>query len=332
MEKSKLPISRKNLLIISIVLAFCVISLGAYVRLSDAGLGCPDWPGCYGKLLGVPDNHHEVSQAEAAFPHAPVETDKAWKEMIHRYLAGILGLVIAALAALAIWPRRQANVAPHVFLVGLVAVQAALGMLTVTWLLKPVIVTLHLLGGMLILATLVGIHASQSNAHVHNATLGMKKTAWFVTALILVQIALGGWTSANYAAMACSDYPLCQGQWMPADMDWSHAFVFNRELGQTSDGQMLSLQTLTAIHWTHRCFALIVLAACVMFALRLNKDEQTRTMGRILLGAVVVQVLLGISNVWLQWPLGLAVLHNTGAAVLFAASVYTTLQLQRAQS
>ncbi len=332
MEKSKLPISRKNLLIISIVLAFCVISLGAYVRLSDAGLGCPDWPGCYGKLLGVPDNHHEVSQAEAAFPHAPVETDKAWKEMIHRYLAGILGLVIAALAALAIWPRRQANVAPHVFLVGLVAVQAALGMLTVTWLLKPVIVTLHLLGGMLILATLVGIYASQSNAHVHNATLGMKKAAWFVTALILVQIALGGWTSANYAAMACSDYPLCQGQWMPADMDWSHAFVFNRELGQTSDGQMLSLQTLTAIHWTHRCFALIVLAACVMFALRLNKDEQTRTMGRILLGAVVVQVLLGISNVWLQWPLGLAVLHNTGAAVLFAASVYTTLQLQRAQS
>lgn len=332
MEKSKLPISRKNLLIISIVLAFCVISLGAYVRLSDAGLGCPDWPGCYGKLLGVPDNHHEVSQAEAAFPHAPVETDKAWKEMIHRYLAGILGLVIAALAALAIWPRRQANVAPHVFLVGLVAVQAALGMLTVTWLLKPVIVTLHLLGGMLILATLVGIYASQSNAHVHNATLGMKKAAWFVTALILVQIALGGWTSANYAAMACSDYPLCQGQWMPADMDWSHAFVFNRELGQTSDGQMLSLQTLTAIHWTHRCFALIVLAACVMFALRLNKDEQTRTMGRILFSAVVVQVLLGISNVWLQWPLGLAVLHNTGAAVLFAASVYTTLQLQRAQS
>lgn len=332
MEKSKLPISRKNLLIISIVLAFCVISLGAYVRLSDAGLGCPDWPGCYGKLLGVPDNHHEVSQAEAAFPHAPVETDKAWKEMIHRYLAGILGLVIAALAALAIWPRRQPNVAPHVFLVGLVAVQAALGMLTVTWLLKPVIVTLHLLGGMLILATLVGIYASQSNAHVHSASLRMKKAAWFVTALILVQIALGGWTSANYAAMACSDYPLCQGQWMPADMDWSHAFVFNRELGQTSDGQMLSLQTLTAIHWTHRCFALIVLAACVMFALRLNKDEQTRTMGRILFSAVVVQVLLGISNVWLQWPLGLAVLHNTGAAVLFAASVYTTLQLQRAQS
>ena len=332
MENSKLLVNRKNLLIFSIVLAFCVISLGAYVRLSDAGLGCPDWPGCYGKLLGVPDGHHEVNEAAAAFPHAPVETGKAWKEMIHRYLAGILGLVIATLAALAVWPRRQTTVTPHIFLVGLVAVQAALGMLTVTWLLKPVIVTMHLLGGMLILATLVGIQASESTAHIRTTTLGMKRAAWLVTALILVQIALGGWTSANYAAMACSDYPLCQGQWMPADMDWSHAFVFNRELGQTSDGQMLSLQTLTAIHWTHRCFALVVLAACVSFALRLHKDHQTRTMGRMLLGAVVLQVLLGISNVWLQWPLGLAVLHNTGAAVLFAVTIYTTLQLQRAQS
>lgn len=324
--------NRKNLLIFGIVLAFGVISLGAYVRLSDAGLGCPDWPGCYGKLLGVPDSHHEVNEAQAAFPHAPVEAAKAWKEMIHRYLAGILGLVIAALAVLAVWPRRQTTVAPQIFLVGLVLVQAALGMLTVTWLLKPVIVSMHLLGGMLILATLVGIKAGESVAHVHTTTSAMKKAAWFVTALILMQIALGGWTSANYAAMACSDYPLCQGQWMPADMDWSHAFVFNRELGQTSDGQMLSLQTLTAIHWTHRCFALVVLAACVAFALRLNKDDQTRTMSHLLLGAVVVQVLLGISNVWLQWPLGLAVLHNTGAAVLLAVAVYTTLQLQRAQS
>jgi cytochrome c oxidase assembly protein subunit 15 len=132
--------------------------------------------------------------------------------------------------------------------------------------------------------------------------------------------------------MACADYPLCQGQLMPADMDWSHAFVFNRELGQTSDGQMLSLQTLTAIHWTHRCFALVVLAACVAFAIRLKQNDDTRIMGNVLLGAVITQVLIGISNVWLQWPLGLAVLHNTGAAVLLAVSVYTTVQLHRAQS
>lgn len=324
--------NHKKILIFGILLAFCVISLGAYVRLSDAGLGCPDWPGCYGKLLGVPDTHHEVNAAEAAFPHAPVEAAKAWKEMIHRYLAGILGLVIAALAILAIWPRRQPVIGPQIFLVGLVLVQAALGMLTVTWLLKPVIVTLHLLGGMLILATLVGIHAGHTTLHIDTATPSLKKAAWAVTAIILTQIALGGWTSANYAAMACVDYPLCQGQLMPADMDWSHAFVFNRELGQTSDGQMLSLQTLTAIHWTHRSFALVVLAVCVAFGMRLKQQDDTRLFGHLLIAAVLIQVLLGISNVWLQWPLGLAVLHNTGAAILLAVSVYTTVQLQRATS
>lgn len=324
--------NQKKILTFGIVLALCVISLGAYVRLSDAGLGCPDWPGCYGKLLGVPDSHHEVNAAQAAFPHAPVEAAKAWKEMIHRYLAGILGLVIATLAVLAVWPRRQDRVAPQIILVGLVLVQAALGMLTVTWLLKPVIVTMHLLGGMLILATLVGMRASNSALRVNTTTVAMKKAALIVTALILTQIALGGWTSANYAAMACADYPLCQGQWIPADMDWSHAFVFNRALGQTSDGQMLSLQTLTAIHWTHRCFALVVLAACVAFALRLKNQDDTRAMGNLLLIAVIAQVLLGISNVWLQWPLSLAVLHNTGAAVLLAVAVYITVQLQRAKS
>jgi len=327
-----LTANQKKILTFGIVLALCVISLGAYVRLSDAGLGCPDWPGCYGKLLGVPDSHHEVNEAQAAFPHAPVEAAKAWKEMIHRYLAGILGLVIATLAVLAVWPRRQDRVAPQIILVGLVLVQAALGMLTVTWLLKPAIVTMHLLGGMLILATLVGMRASNSALRVNTTTVAMKKAALIVTALILTQIALGGWTSANYAAMACADYPLCQGQWMPADMDWSHAFVFNRALGQTSDGQMLSLQTLTAIHWTHRCFALMVLAACVAFALRLKNQDDTRAMGNLLLIAVIAQVLLGISNVWLQWPLSLAVLHNTGAAILLAVTVYTTVQLQRAKS
>jgi cytochrome c oxidase assembly protein subunit 15 len=324
---------RHKLLTLCIVLTLCVVSLGAYVRLSDAGLGCPDWPGCYGKLLGVPDNHTEISHAENAFPHAPVETGKAWKEMIHRYLAGILGLLIAVLAVLSIWPRRHsALVAPSLFLVGLVGVQAALGMLTVTWLLKPVIVSLHLLGGMFILAILVGMYAMQSVARVEFSTPALKASAWAVTALIVLQIALGGWTSTNYAAMACSDYPLCQGQWMPADLDWSHAFVFNRELGQTSDGQMLSLQTLTAIHWTHRSFALVVLLACIAFAIQLRKQLQTRAMGHALLAAVIAQVVIGISNVWLQWPLGMAVLHNTGAALLLGIAVFTSVQIQRADT
>jgi cytochrome c oxidase assembly protein subunit 15 len=323
--------ARHKLLTLCIVLTLCVVSLGAYVRLSDAGLGCPDWPGCYGKLLGVPDSHMEISHAETVFPHAPVEAGKAWKEMIHRYLAGILGLLIAALAVLSIWPRRHSTlIAPSLFLVGLVGVQAALGMLTVTWLLKPVIVTLHLLGGMLIFATLVGMFAKQTLAWVEFSTPAIKVLAWAVAALVFTQIALGGWTSTNYAAMACSDYPLCQGQWMPADLEWSHAFVFNRELGQTTDGQMLSLQTLTAIHWTHRNFALVVMGACIAFAIQLRKHTQTRAMGNAMLTAVIAQVLIGISNVWLQWPLGMAVLHNTGAAILLGISVFTAIQLHRA--
>ena len=324
---------RHKLLILGIVLTLCVISLGAYVRLSDAGLGCPDWPGCYGKLLGVPDNHLEINQAESAFPHAPVEIDKAWKEMIHRYLASGLGLLILALAVIAIRSKRHdAPLTPYIFLVALVGVQGALGMLTVTWLLKPVIVTLHLLGGMLILATMVGMYSKESPARIEQSTPALKLTAWLVTFLIFMQIALGGWTSTNYAAMACSDYPLCQGQWMPSDLDWSHAFVFNRELGQTSDGQMLSLQTLTAIHWTHRSFAMVVLAACVAFSIRLKKSKETRMMGHWLLVAVLAQVVMGISNVWLQWPLGLAVLHNTGAAILLAIAVFTAVHLNRADS
>lgn len=322
---------RYKLLILGILLTLSVISLGAYVRLSDAGLGCPDWPGCYGKLLGVPDDHIEISNAESAFPHAPVEIGKAWKEMIHRYLASGLGFLILALAALAMTSKRHdTRITPYIFLVGLVGVQGALGMLTVTWLLKPVIVTLHLLGGMLILATMVAMHARESSALIAHSTSTMKFTAWLVTLLIFMQIALGGWTSTNYAAMACSDYPLCQGQWMPSDLDWSHAFVFNRELGQTSDGQMLSLQTLTAIHWTHRSFALVVLAACVAFSIRLKQHTDTRMMGNWLLVAVLAQVLVGISNVWLQWPLSLAVLHNTGAAILLAIAVFTATHLQRA--
>jgi cytochrome c oxidase assembly protein subunit 15 len=185
---------------------------------------------------------------------------------------------------------------------------------------------------MLILATLVSMHAKETHSLVKTSAFSTQSAAWLVTAIIMIQIALGGWTSTNYAAMACTDYPLCQGQWMPSDLDWSHAFVFNRELGQTSDGQMLSLQTLTAIHWTHRSFALVVLAACVAFSIRLKRQTETRAMGQWLLLAVLAQVVVGISNVWLQWPLGLAVLHNTGAAILLAIAIFTAVHLNRAEA
>ena len=173
-----------------------------------------------GKLVGVPETHHEISQLEAAAPGTEVHPAKAWKEMIHRYLAGTLGLLIAALAWLSFFPQRRRNAWAHLALVGLVGIQATLGMLTVTWLLKPAIVTLHLLGGMLILATLIGIRANRHpNPSTRDYPTGLRLAAWLVAALVLTQIALGGWTSSNYAAMACVDYPLCRGELMPSTMD-----------------------------------------------------------------------------------------------------------------
>lgn len=321
----------KRILYLALLLTFLVVSFGAYVRLSDAGLGCPDWPGCYGKLVGVPETHHEISQLEAAAPGTEVHPAKAWKEMIHRYLAGTLGLLIAALAWLSFFPERQRNAWAHLFLVGLVGVQATLGMLTVTWLLKPAIVTLHLLGGMLILATLVGIRANiKHNTSTRDYPAGLLTAAWLIVGLILTQIALGGWTSSNYAAMACVDYPLCRGELIPQNMDWQHAYVVNRALGQTADGQGITLDTLITIHWTHRWFAMVVVAACLAFAWRvIRHDKQVAPLGWAMLITVLTQFSLGVSNVLLQWPLSLAVLHNFVAAVLLAIAVYLAIVLGR---
>jgi cytochrome c oxidase assembly protein subunit 15 len=321
----------KRIITFTILLTFLVISFGAYVRLSDAGLGCPDWPGCYGKLVGVPDTHHEITQLESATPGTEVHPGKAWKEMIHRYLAGTLGLLIAALAWLSFFPQRRRNAWAHLALVGLVGIQATLGMLTVTWLLKPAIVTLHLLGGMLILATLIGIRANRHpNPSTRNYPTGLRLAAWLVVGLVLTQIALGGWTSSNYAAMACVDYPLCRGELIPSSMDWQHAYVVNRALGQTADGQGITLDTLITIHWTHRWFAVVVVLACLAFAWRvIRQDKQIAPWGIAMLLAVLTQFTLGISNVLLQWPLSLAVLHNFVAAVLLAVAVHLAITIGR---
>lgn len=309
----------RSLLLLATLLTFCVVSLGAYVRLSDAGLGCPDWPGCYGHLLGVPEQAHEQSAALQAFPGKPVEAHKAWKEMLHRYLAGILGLVILGIAVLAWTLRKQLHQSPILptVLVVVVGLQALLGMWTVTLLLKPVIVTAHLLGGMSTLALLLWLLVRQQARTGSSSGKGLKILAAFSLLAVFAQIALGGWVSSNYAALACSDFPTCQGNWLP-EMDFDHAFQLRRELGQTQAGALLSNTALTAIHWTHRIGALIVLLLLGTLSLALLRSGK-RAWGLLVILALAVQISLGIANVLLSLPLPLAVAHNTGAAFLLAS-------------
>jgi len=327
------PVRRSHyrpLLVAATLLAFCVVGLGAYVRLSDAGLGCPDWPGCYGHLVGVPDTHAEHAAAASAFPGKPVETHKAWKEMIHRYAAGTLGLLILgiALSAWAAW-RREHERRPwlETGLVALVVFQALLGMWTVTLLLKPVIVTAHLLGGMATLALLVLCLAREIlGADEAASQRSVSRGVGLLALVVLVgQIALGGWVSSNYAALACSDFPTCQGGWWPA-ADYANAFHVVRELGQAADGGLLPFAALTAIHWTHRLGALVVVVLVGTYAVLLLRRRDL--LGLLLVGLLILQVGLGIASVLLSLPLPLAVAHNLGAALLLATLVVANFHRQ----
>lgn len=314
------------------MLAFCVVVLGAYVRLSDAGLGCPDWPGCYGHL-GAPQTTEQQTAAGQAFPDRRIDVAKAWKEMVHRYFAGALGILILAIGIMA-WRRRkdlaQSPVLPGILPV-LVAFQAALGMWTVTLLLKPAVVTVHLLGGMTTLALLVwlamcqvgsGYRLDLDQVQVHN----LRGWAWLGLLLVFLQIALGGWVSSNYAALACMGFPLCNGVWWP-EMDFSHAFQFARELGMTSDGAFLSNEALTAIHWVHRSGAYMVALYIGWLALRAMRIRHMQGLASVVLGLLLIQLALGVSNVLLGLPLAVAVSHNGIAALLLAAMVVLNFRL-----
>ena len=318
----------RPLLILATLLAFGVVSLGAYVRLSDAGLGCPDWPGCYGHLLGVPEQAHEQSAALQAFPGKPVEPHKAWKEMLHRYLAGTLGLLILGIAGLAWRHRRELRQSPLLptVLVAVVGFQAMLGMWTVTLLLKPVIVSAHLLGGMSTLALLLWLVLRQTLGNQIPAGSGLRTLGTLALVVVIGQIALGGWVSSNYAALACADFPTCQGVWLP-EMDFQHAFQLRRDLGQTADGALLSNAALTAIHWTHRIGALLVLLIAGTLTRTLWQHPGWRGWGLLLAGALGTQLSLGIANVLLSLPLPLAVAHNTGAALLLAIMLALNFRL-----
>lgn len=317
------------------VLALCVVMLGAYVRLSDAGLGCPDWPGCYGHV-GVPEHPEEVAAANAAFPERPVEAEKGWKEMVHRYLAGTLGLLILGLAIASIRARKTGGRLEKLplILLAVVIFQAILGMWTVTWKLKPVVVMAHLLGGLTTLSLLWWLTLRRLPAARQwrlPATPGLRPALALGLALLVGQIALGGWTSANYAALACNEFPVCsQGQWIPP-ADFEEGFVLWRGLGQNYEFGVLDNPARVAIHLTHRFGAVIVTAfllALVVGLWRLGSGP-ARGSAAVLGGLLVLQLALGVSNVLFNLPLAVAVAHNGGAAILLLALVtlnYTARQ------
>ncbi len=316
-------------------LALVVVVLGAYVRLSHAGLGCPDWPGCYGHWFGIPESAGEVEQANRTYPQRAVETDKAWKEVLHRYFAGILGLLILLLAVVA-WKGRNIPGQPVVlpiFLVGLVAFQALLGMWTVTLLLKPIIVMLHLLGGFAVLSLLWWLILRTGALTGGRQNVGHAMRFAFVIGLFLLlgQIMLGGWTSANYAALACSDFPTCQGKWWP-EMDFGEGFVFWRGLGVNYEFGVLDNPARTAIHLSHRLLAVLVAVYWLVVLLRILLMKGAASILRSVTGVTLIllcsQVALGIANVVLHLPIGIAVMHNGGAALLLLG-VTTLIYLSR---
>lgn len=310
---------------IAAIIAFCVIVLGAYVRLSHAGLGCPDWPGCYGQLTW-PVESQEVLDANQQFPERPVESDKAWKEMVHRYLAGALVLLVVGINFLA-WKtdRRQAGFRPlAALLLVLILFQAALGMWTVTLKLWPIVVMGHLLGGLATLGILLWIsyRSRETGSDTAAADFGNLRLLIFAgLAVLAVQLALGGWTSSNYSALACPDFPTCQGQWWP-EADFSEGFVLWREIGVDYEGGVLDLPSRVAIQLAHRIGALVTLAVLGLLAFRLIRKAATLRSGVVLGVLLVTQVLLGILNILLFLPLPNAVAHNAVGALLVASMIW----------
>lgn len=317
---------RKNfflyMAIAAMVLAFGVVMLGAYVRLSQAGLGCPDWPGCYGHLT-VPTNSDVNSSWLAS---RPLEPARAWKEMIHRYFVGALGTLILVLALLAFWKRRepgQPKLLPALLL-GLVVFQALLGMWTVTLLLFPPVVTAHLLGGLATFSLLV-LLVLQSGAYLRlgaTATPALRWLAALGLAVLICQITLGGWVSSNYAAIACPDFPTCQGSFWPP-MDFASGFSW-QGVGPDYQGGLLANPARMAIHMMHRLGALtafLVLGAAASLAALKGATPALRRLGTLVAALLLLQIGLGVSLVKFGWPLALADLHNGGAALLLGATV-----------
>ncbi|PHM19738.1 MAG: heme A synthase [Curvibacter sp. PD_MW3] len=312
------------LTVLTLFLTFDLVLFGAFTRLTDSGLGCPDWPGCYGNASPV-GAHAEISAAQQAMPTGPVTHGKAWVEMVHRYLATSVGVLILVLAVVSWLDRRRQDRPtainpwwPTLTLLW-VCIQGAFGALTVTMKLFPAIVTLHLLGGLLLLALLCVQAVRYAQLHRASAVVAVRPALRRLLGLGLVllwlQVALGGWVSTNYAVLACTEFPTCQASWWP-EMNFAQGFELWRELGLSSDGQHISFAALTAIHYVHRLMAYAVLGVLALLAWRMRAVAGWRRAANWLAALLLLQFLTGLSNVVLGWPLLAAVLHTGGAAAL----------------
>lgn len=337
--------SMKKVTLCAILLAIVVVTLGAYTRLTHAGLGCPDWPGCYG-LVTVPQTSAEVSAAEQAFPGLTVETQKAWNEMIHRYFAGGLGLMIALIFMMAIKQRRQGTpIILPTFLLGLVIFQAALGMWTVTLKLMPIIVMGHLLGGFATLSCLfllylrlqrlndkpLGQIRSKLTPEPNSRLREMTPWALLGIGILVVQIALGGWTSSNYAALTCTQLPICQPGWLE-QLTFAESFNPIPPERETYEYGFLGHAERLTIHVTHRLGAIVTFAYLLWLGVTVYKQSQSKQFKKIssnMLILLFVQVGLGISNVWFSLPLYVAVAHNLIAACLLLSIIALSYSLMR---
>ena len=328
------PSKYRKLAWVTTFLTLDLIMFGGFTRLTDSGLGCPDWPGCYGTSSPFAA-HADIHAAQVLLPSGPVTFVKAWIEMIHRYFAMSVGVLIIVLMVMAWVKRRELKQSPWLatWLFVLVCVQGAFGAWTVTMKLQPVIVTTHLMLALTLLGSLAWLASRQmplTQVAADPEALRWRWAALAGLALLVFQIALGGWVSTNYAVLACTDFPTCQGQWVPP-MDFHNGFRLWRELGKTAGGEVIPMQALVAIHWVHRTFAVVVVAYLAWLATRLRRHAALKTPATLMLVLVVVQFATGLSNIVFQWPLLNAIAHNGGAAILLLLLVMLNYRIRAAR-
>ena len=327
-------ITIRNLSFFGAILTLVVISIGAWVRLTYAGLGCPDWPGCYG-ILGIPDTISELTRAKELYPHAIIDSGKAWREMLHRYLAGTLGIYVFFISFLTFKYAKHISVYLPISLVLLIITQSLLGMFTVTELVKPTIVTMHLLFGMATASLLLwnGLKVC-SNKEIFNKPVNSYILT--CTLVLIIQIILGGWTSTNYASLACTDFPKCAQEWWPSDMNFTEGFTIINLPDVNYETHQIDHKSKLAVHFTHRLGALILTFLFIGLFLYLFKIQNSiilKKIGMVVLIFFIAQVFLGISNILFSLPITIAVMHTVNACILLMSMItllfYSTCNEQK---